>query len=644
VPGRILLALLVCATLLIGWIGERAFCVMRDDIRQEAQRTLAVIAEQKRQQIEHWIAQTRLAAELYFSGSAPFVSSFEQWLAGDRQDHDLLERMRTRLEDVARLYGWDGLAVFDPEGGLVFVFGATDDVGEHADTIQDILRHPDIQAVELHRHADGAVKYGRLAPIGRSGAAPLGVAYLIWRADRTLYQQVETWPVPTESAETYLVRPEKDRVRFLTPLRFQSDAAFSLTQPLTAFALSAAVRAARGERGLLEQSQDYRGTPVLAYATTIAGTPWLMIAKIDQAEVDAGLRTVAWTTVLVALLGLLLIYGIGYGVWRWDRQRRELAAAHERERVQAQLREHEASLAFVVEGSRLGTWDWNIATGEVKRNDYWAEMLGFTPLEVNNATAGDWLELIHPDDRERAWQSVADHLAGRITRHELEYRMRTREGDYRWILDRARIVSRDAEGRPTRMSGTHEDITSRKEEERKITLLNAELRHANAELERLATTDTLTGVWNRRYLAQILASEVGGAKRYDEPLALIMFDIDHFKRINDRHGHLTGDRILRELTQRVRSNLRAADVLARWGGEEFLILVPHCTVQDAAKLAEKLRILVESEPFSGVGQVTCSFGVAGLQPDEPQDAWLKRVDDALYAAKSAGRNRVCVGE
>ena len=639
-----LLALLVCATLLIGWIGERTFCALRDDIRHEAQRTLTVIAEQKRQQIEQWVAQTDLAAELHFSGSAPFVSSFEQWLTGDRQDHALLERMRNRLGDVARLHGWDGLAIFDPLGHLVLALGAAEDVGEHIDTVRSVLRQPEIQAVELHRHTDGTVKYGRLAPIERPGAEPLGVAYLIWRADRTLYQQVETWPVPTRTAETYLVRSEGDRVRFLTPLRFHPDAAFSLTQPLMASSLSAAVRAARGERGLLEQSQDYRGMPVLAYATTIAGTPWLMIAEIDRDEVEAGISTLAWTTALAAGIGLLLVYGVGYGVWRRHRQRCEMVSARERERVQAELLEHKESLAFVVEGSRLGTWDWNIETGEVKRNDYWAEMLGFSRREDDDATAGGWLELIHPDDREQAWRSVADHLAGRISRHELEYRMRTRDGGYRWILDRARIVGRDADGRPTRMSGTHEDITSRKEEEQAFKSLNAELSRANAELERLATTDTLTGVWNRRYLAQILASEVGGAERYGEPLALVMFDIDHFKRINDRHGHLIGDQVLKDLTQRVQSRLRSVDVLARWGGEEFLILTPHCQADDAAKLAEKLRILIESEPFAEVGDVTCSFGVAGFRAGESHDAWLKRVDDALYDAKSAGRNRVCRGE
>ncbi|HRZ22689.1 MAG TPA: PAS domain-containing protein [Candidatus Contendobacter sp.] len=134
----------------------------------------------------------------------------------------------------------------------------------------------------------------------------------------------------------------------------------------------------------------------------------------------------------------------------------------------AAILEREESLNFVVDGSRLGTWDWNIETGEVRRNDYWAGMLGYTRQEADDATAGGWLELIHPDDRERAWQSIDAHLAGQTPLHEVEYRMRARDGSYRWILDRARIVSRNSEGRAVRMAGTHQDITERKRAEQQV--------------------------------------------------------------------------------------------------------------------------------------------------------------------------------
>ena len=113
--------------------------------------------------------------------------------------------------------------------------------------------------------------------------------------------------------------------------------------------------------------------------------------------------------------------------------------------------------------------------------------------------------------------------------------------------------------------------------------------------------------------------------------------------INDTHGHQVGDQVLIELTRRVGEYLRANDVLARWGGEEFVIMLPHCPAAEARRVAEKLRALVEAQPFAPVGQVTASFGVAAFRPTDNLDTWLKRADDALYAAKAAGRNRVCLG-
>ena len=169
---------------------------------------------------------------------------------------------------------------------------------------------------------------------------------------------------------------------------------------------------------------------------------------------------------------------------------------------------------------------------------------------------------------------------------------------------------------------------------------NEALRAANEELQRLATTDTLTGVWNRRHFEQVVAAEIQRAGRYGEPLSLLLFDIDHFKAINDTHGHLVGDRVLIGLSQRVREHLRGVDMLARWGGEEFVVMLPHCTGDQAEHLAEKLRALIAAEPFPGVGRVTSSFGVAQFRPPESADAWLNRADDALYQAKAAGRNRV----
>ena len=166
------------------------------------------------------------------------------------------------------------------------------------------------------------------------------------------------------------------------------------------------------------------------------------------------------------------------------------------------------------------------------------------------------------------------------------------------------------------------------------------LQEANQQLKALSVTDRLTGLYNRGHWEDSLKVAYARHQRHGNHTSLVMFDIDHFKIVNDRYGHQTGDAILVALSQRVRQNLRAADVLARWGGEEFVVMLPHCGARDAEKLAEKLRALIANQPFPPVGSVTSSFGVATFQPQDTLDDWLKRADDALYEAKAAGRNRV----
>ena len=180
--------------------------------------------------------------------------------------------------------------------------------------------------------------------------------------------------------------------------------------------------------------------------------------------------------------------------------------------------------------------------------------------------------------------------------------------------------------------------------EQRVLERTAELSAANQELTRLAATDALTGLYNRRHFQETLEVEIARARRYGNPLSLIMFDVDHFKAINDRHGHQAGDRVLVELAARVRDQLRVSDRLARWGGEEFMLMLPQGDQGAARYLAEKLRRLIASTPFGEVGQVTSSFGAAEYAPGESEDAFLRRLDGALYAAKTAGRNRVHLGE
>lgn len=147
----------------------------------------------------------------------------------------------------------------------------------------------------------------------------------------------------------------------------------------------------------------------------------------------------------------------------------------EREQAEQNLKESEERLGLVMQGSQLGYWDWNMESGVVHRNAGWAEMLGYT-LEEIEYSVKQWTDLHHPDDREKAWESIQAHLDGKAPAHRAEYRMRTKDGQYKWILDQAMIVKRDLQGRPVRMCGTHTDITERKAAEEKLLLAERRFR------------------------------------------------------------------------------------------------------------------------------------------------------------------------
>ncbi|MFT4174420.1 MAG: diguanylate cyclase, partial [Rhodocyclaceae bacterium] len=191
------------------------------------------------------------------------------------------------------------------------------------------------------------------------------------------------------------------------------------------------------------------------------------------------------------------------------------------------------------------------------------------------------------------------------------------------------------------------DIDARRQAEVQLRLAraeaetaNRELRLLNMELEQIASTDRLTSVFNRRHFEEVALREMSRARRYNLPLALIIIDLDHFKHINDDFGHAAGDRVLIEFTQLARTHLRSSDVLARWGGEEFVILATSTALDEAVVLADKIRELLAGHDFEGLRPVTLSAGVTSLSMRDTFDAFVRRADTALYQAKSAGRNRV----
>lgn len=180
-----------------------------------------------------------------------------------------------------------------------------------------------------------------------------------------------------------------------------------------------------------------------------------------------------------------------------------------------------------------------------------------------------------------------------------------------------------------------EDISELKQAEEK-------LQRMNELLERQATIDPLTGIFNRLRFNDLLVQGMDEARRYQFPISLIMFDIDHFKTVNDSYGHLVGDRVLKEIVAVIGTIIRKVDIFARWGGDEFMVLSTHTDRESMRILAEKMRLAAETCRIEDCHPITCSFGVTKLMDQDTIESFTGRVDATLYLAKNQGRNRVRV--
>ena len=246
--------------------------------------------------------------------------------------------------------------------------------------------------------------------------------------------------------------------------------------------------------------------------------------------------------------------------------------------------------------------------------------IGRNYLEICRSSSGPGAD--EADDRAAGVRAV---LEGRSLLFQMEYPCHSPTAS-RWFLGRVTPLELPEGGAVI----SHENITSR--------------RLLEIELEKLAATDALTGLPNRRYFLDRANSEFDKVRRFHTPASLVMIDVDNFKTVNDTHGHAAGDEVLKSISRGCRDRLRQSDILARFGGEEFVILLCDTNAGDAAVLAELLRKSVEDGPVKtddGIVSVTASFGVTEISSqDATLERALARADKALYMAKRAGRNRV----
>ena len=303
-------------------------------------------------------------------------------------------------------------------------------------------------------------------------------------------------------------------------------------------------------------------------------------------------------------------------------------------RVFHEEKEQETRLEFAWSGN-LGQWYWYMPTNSVTFNPLKLTTLGYEMSEVEAPIDYQFFtEKLHPDDYEKTMDSMRKHLQGKTPVYEVEYRIRAKDGSYKWYYDRGKITQWDQDGKPMFLAGIVFDITERK-------AMQAALEQQNRLLEEMSALDSLTRIGNHRALMTQLKSEMAEISRIYRPLSIAIFDIDDFKKVNDTKGHIFGDQVLIEVAELIRKNVRNYDHVGRYGGEEFMVIFPNTEATKAQKVSERIRKAVEKHRFSDGSKITISGGVQQYNGEAAPD-FIHAADLKLYTAKRQGKNQIVV--
>lgn len=378
----------------------------------------------------------------------------------------------------------------------------------------------------------------------------------------------------------------------------------------------------------------------LGVATGGIGTTGYLLLPLIWSAMRCGIFA---TTVMAALVGLWIFAALGLGLDRLPSQTLaedplrillstrlsvaliSLAAVlvasimATRRRIELRLAESENRLALAFEGTNDGVWDLEVPSRQLSAYD--ADLLAARTDVKPRRPLDDWLPRIHPADRERVLAALEDHIAGRTPTCVAEYRWPA-PGGWIWLLARGRAVERDDAGRPLRIVGSYMDVSARKALEQKI--------------EYMANHDALTGLANRHALDAALRGRIADYHRRSAGAVLMVIDLDGFKAVNDGHGHLAGDTVLRALARRLAETLPDGMTPVRTGGDEFAVIGDELGAGEVEALADRLGKVLAAPIAMGAGTVSvgASIGWAFLPRDAEDEHGLAAVADArLYAAK-----------
>lgn len=285
---------------------------------------------------------------------------------------------------------------------------------------------------------------------------------------------------------------------------------------------------------------------------------------------------------------------------------------------------------LALDAAGFDVWETNFVTGEsVGSNVNMLRSMGYDDDDMPDRVE-DIMTIMHPSDRAPTMEAIQNHFAGKTERYRAEFRIQAKDGTWIWMGNYGQVKKRNEKGEVTCFIGVTFNI-----DQRRIT---------EEMLKTLAYTDDLTKLGNRRMLFQDGDLELEKATRYNHPLSMFMTDIDGFKQINDEYGHIVGDTILKEYAICMNDTFRNVDMKLRYGGDEFIIIMPETDIEEATKSANRFLKNVSAIDSEIQNYITTSIGVAEFKDKESLESLIKRADLALYDSKALGGNTLTVAK
>lgn len=652
------LLVLMAVAFLVLLAGDLAFVKLRDAAKEDQKNQITAIDRLKANQISDWL-DDRHSDIKTLSVDSYFAKDVAEWQYSSRLKADQRERIINRLGAFIEAHHYYSISIYDIEGRHILRAGKhiehEEDMGIYA---RRVMASGEVEMVDLHRHNDASlpVSLGFMSPL-RVGDKFVGAIYFSENPMSYLFPLLASWPSASESGEVHLIRADGDRVLFLSDLRKREDAPLTFSLPLDTPDLAAA-KAVLGKSGLLEHAHDYGGAPVLAYATAIAGTPWVLISSIAEEEAYALVNRIEQT----AILSVAFIF-IMFATWFWQWWRR-VQSYKQSALLQQKLQADEALLEVETQYHNL----FDNASVPILEEDFSLVKAYFRQLEASGVTdlrshfaqnpeeakacaakvkiiSANKLGLdffgVHDKEEltrhlpkyfvDESWGQFTGELialAEGALRFEYEIPMRNGRGERRELLLTLSIAENNLETLG-RVLISFIDITERKQSESRINFL--------------AYHDRLTGLPNRTLFFDRLSQGISQARRSHKHVALLFLDLDGFKPVNDNYGHEAGDAVLKMVAQRLLACVRAVDTVARLGGDEFAIIAGELdTPAEVERVAEQI-LQAFTQAMALPGGEECGVGVSmgiSVYPDngEEMDSLLAAADTAMYDSKRKGKN------